>query len=82
MFERGRIRLSECCRQLEIFDIAPDPLFAGYQGLRPTSCEMTDYTRALAFAADNLYQALRHGAPLLCSGRDALQTLKLCKSLI
>lgn len=55
--------------------------FAGYRALQPGAASEGRYFEAMRAAAANLYDWLKHGAPLASDGRSALTAQKLCDSI-
>ncbi len=51
---RGRLRMIDRGGRIEISTVAPDPLFAGYRGLRPSRELTTRLDRSMAWVVDHL----------------------------
>lgn len=78
----GRLRYTDLGNVIELWDVAEDPMFAGYNILRRvTAPTQPDMARYQLHVADALYRHLRHGEPIASTGDTALEVLRVCNAV-
>ncbi len=61
--------------------VEPSSRFKGYQILGDARNTAGEYAQAMTLAVANLYEALRHGAPLASNGHTASEAQMLCEKI-
>ena len=82
LFERGRLRFTESGYAVDSFEIIDSPLFSGYRVLSPSHSKKIPLSDAMVGAVSAIHAHLRDGAPLPCTGDDALRSMHACASII
>lgn len=78
-----RCRLICSGRQLEIYQVRDDPVFASYKQLDPMpSIHQTELLHVMTGVLENIVEALAGRQELYSTGRSALATLKVCNQLL
>ncbi|MEI6207376.1 MAG: Gfo/Idh/MocA family oxidoreductase [Desulfuromonadales bacterium] len=81
LFEQTRVRIIDAGFRLEYSSVLDCERFAGYRTLGQRCETDTHLENALYAAADNIYNHLTLGAPLLCLGEDGLRAIESCLHL-
>ena len=61
--------------------IIRDPIFNGYKFLEKDKYIKGEYLKSMVEAVDNIYNSITMGDKLLCTGKEACETLKICQDL-
>lgn len=78
----GRLRYTDLGNLIELWNVAEDPMFAGYRILhRITDTAQPDMTRYQLNVVDALYRHLSTGEPIACTGETALDVLRVCQAV-
>lgn len=77
--ERGVINMESGGTSWRLREVAASKQFNGYRSLSDATLHAGKYEQAMAIAVDNLWHHLERGAPLACTGRDALHAQALCE---
>lgn len=79
----GRIRITESGFDITHYRIRNSPIFKGYTELEPKGISITSGMKdTMINAVDNIIKAYEGNEPLLCSGLDGLETLKVLENTI
>jgi hypothetical protein len=81
VFSNARIKLLDGGLRWSVQRVVDSQYFAGYKGLSPEVISEGTYLKAFENALTNIYDYLCADADLTCSGRDALNILKLCSEI-
>lgn len=77
----GRIRITESDFKITYYHIRNSPIYSGYKELDPKGFSRgSGMEDSMANAVDNLINAYEEDEPLLCSGLDGLETLKILEN--
>jgi predicted dehydrogenase len=80
--KNGRLRYEAGGEKIEWQGIVTDPAFQGYTVLDPTAEEIaTNFNQVQLQVVDELYMALQEKSQKICTGEDALQTLKVLANI-
>jgi predicted dehydrogenase len=79
--ERGTVAMEDGGQAWRVREAVASPHFGGYRSLAAGERRSGRYNESMARAVDNLAAALDHGAPLACTGREALAAQALCEAL-
>lgn len=79
--ERGTIRMEDGGSSWRIRRVVDDTRFAGYRHLGRGHEQPGEYDKAMLAAVTNLYDAVTRGAPLACSGTEALAAQRVCNDI-
>lgn len=82
MFSSKRIRIIDSGFCIEEYGVADSPTFSGYKMLQPSSAYNTSLSKALAYAAENIYEYLSEGKMLNCTLDDAYQVMKTYDDIV
>jgi predicted dehydrogenase len=79
----GRIRITESGFDITHYQIRNSSIFKGYTELEPKGISITSGMEdSMINAVDNIIKAYEDNEPLLCSGLDGLETLKILENTI
>ena len=79
----GRIRITESGFDITHYRVRNSPIFKGYTELEPKGISITSGMEdSMINAVDNIIKAYEDNEPLLCSGLDGLETLKILENTI
>lgn len=81
LFEWHRIRLIDLGFVIEEYEIKESPWFVGYRNPVAISERKTSLGKSIYYAAENIYQHLHQGEPLVCGLNDGINVLRLCQQL-
>ncbi len=81
LFERGRVRIFDLGRRLEISMAREDAQYAGYRTYSPQEHCRPALDQALMRAVENLADALDGKELLKCGAPEAVRVLKLCEDI-
>jgi len=81
VMEKGRISFEDLGVRIRRRWVRPHPLFLSQLSLDDGVWVDTELPRALANAVGNVYDHLTDGAPLLCTGADAVAAERVCSEL-
>ncbi|MGE3556401.1 MAG: Gfo/Idh/MocA family protein [Candidatus Obscuribacterales bacterium] len=80
IFERGRIRISDSGKMMELYRVVADAQFADYKSLAGETVAVPLFG-CLPAAFENLARHLEEGEDLVSPAGDALEVLSLCQSI-
>lgn len=75
LFERFGLEVTD-------YSVVDDPVYEGYRELAKSEPRRTGLDSALSTMVNEVTLHLDTGAPIRCSGRDALATLRLCEQVL
>ncbi len=76
-FEQKRIKITDSGCKIEYYAVCKSELVAGYSYLGLERTIDTSLNRALQYVADQTYSCLLSGKESVCSGNEALKSLKI-----
>ncbi len=79
--EKGTIRMEDGGSRWQVRCVADDMRFKGYRHLDRGHEHPGEYDKAMSGAIANLHSAVTRGAPLACSGKEALAAQRLCSEI-
>lgn len=79
--EKGTIRMEDGGSRWRIRRVIEDARFAGYRQLDQGYEQPGEYDKAMMSAMTNLHDAVTYGAPLACTGNDALAAQRICNEI-
>jgi predicted dehydrogenase len=78
--ERGRVQLSRGAEQIDVFELAPSPVYATFFAHSLTGSHAGGLGAAMRAAIDDVAACVSDGGIPACSGRDALQALRVVEA--
>jgi predicted dehydrogenase len=79
----GRIKITESGFKIVRYRVRNSPVFKGYKELEPKGISITNGIEdSIINAVDNIIKVYEEDEPLLCSGRDGVETLKILENTI
>ncbi len=79
--EKGTIRMEDGGSRWRVRCVVDDMRFSGYRHLDRGQEYPGEYDKAMSCAIANLHAAVTHGAPLACSGTEALAAQRVCSEI-
>ncbi len=81
-FERKRIRILNSGNNVELYDVVSDKIYKNYKILGKPKIINVTLHKSLYYLLDNAYHiSLNNRIKPLCSGEEAIHTLRICQSI-
>lgn len=80
-FDNTRVRIINSGYQIEIYEVKPSEVYAGYYNYQKTGNWNVDYSKAMMNAYDNIFNVLQKQEEVLSPIEDAAKVLEICCNL-
>lgn len=74
--ERGRVRLSRGAEQIDVYELASSPTFAGFFEHVPLSSSSAGLGQSMLMAVEDVALRVRDGGSAACTGSDGIAALR------
>jgi predicted dehydrogenase len=81
-FKEGRIRIIDSGFAIEKYNVTASDRFSGYQKLNIAEITETSFSQGLKYVAENAYEVLVSNGKALCTAKDGLAALQICKMIV
>lgn len=81
-YSLGRIRLFNTGEKLEVYRVQPSSAFSGFKFLQPKDCIDTSLHQSMLHAANNIFEYLSMGKPLMVPIADGIEVMKLTNQVL
>ena len=82
MGTKGRVRILDSGFQMEFSKVVDSRRYSGYKELEIYPQNFGDRKNLMLHAIENIVQAIKFGTPVLCSGRDGVETLRISEAAL
>lgn len=78
--ELGRVRLSQGAERIDVYELAPSPIYAGFSEHSPLSSSSAGLGQSMLSAVTDVALRVLHGGSAACTGHDGVVALRVAEA--